>query len=231
MGSYFSVLHALSSDWHTMNECCDSSSWQCLKLLINFLVNATNWMDIFIVFVLFNAYHGRDPPLNKNKSIGIYRFIFVLYCLIEVIACLGVLVFFIQYYGTDDSKTKVLTTVYQGLAIILSVFQWVPQIFETFKNQSVGSLSIPMLLFSIPASAISAFRFGISDASVYIWVVFVLIGVQQLLLFIMCLLFNARESKNLKKKKQYFLKQNLMSDDIYQSPSIDRSLGSTSINS
>lgn len=79
---------------------------------------------------------------------------------------------------------------------LLAAAQYIPQILHTYRNKTVGSLSIPTMLLQVPGTAIFvyslAIRPGIEWTSL---AAYVCSGVLQLVLLVLCVAWKRRQTK------------------------------------
>jgi len=186
--------------WQAVVCCLDLSSSQCLKnnLATEQLISAL--ICSLILYVLFVVYYRVQPYYHetlesrvKGKWVSIIVFIaIVIVSIILAIIC-GVLYYDVHLRGT------VLAKIAQALGIvssILMIVQWAPQIYTTYKMRSPGNLSVLMLLLQMPgALLVMFFQAILNSADVTTWAPYAFLFVEQLILVVMCSIFNIQKQR------------------------------------
>jgi len=120
----------------------------------------------------------------------------------------------LYYYGYLAGTTRTWAFVLGIIAAVVTVPQWAPQIYKTWKMKSRGSLSVIMLAIQFPGSLLvtyfQAFSFGTSIST---WLPYFFSAIQQGMLLILCLWFMLRSWRiSRKEKKQKIESQGLLND-------------------
>jgi len=79
------------------------------------------------------------------------------------------------------------------LSSILTLVQWLPQIYTTWKLRHPGSLSLPMLFIQTPGSVIVIFFQITVGSDVTTWFPYVVTFISQASLIVMCFIFICQE--------------------------------------
>ncbi|KAI3651844.1 hypothetical protein MP228_003147 [Amoeboaphelidium protococcarum] len=102
------------------------------------------------------------------------------------------------------------------LSMILSAFQFIPQIFKTYRQKQIGALSMPTMLMQIPGAFILVYTLATRQGSnVTNWITFLCTGTLQSILFILCLSYYIRDYRAGKLEESESLLQpvDLVDDD------------------
>jgi len=198
--------------WESAVCCLDLSTSQCIKnnLATEQLISAL--LCSLVLYTLFVVYYRTTPFYDetlqsrvRGKWITIIVFITIIVLSIILAIICGVLYYDIHLRGT------VLANIAQALGIISSILmivQWAPQIYTTYKMRSPGNLSILMLLLQMPgALLVMFFQAILNSADVTTWAPYAFLFVEQLILVVMCSIFNIQ---NRSKNQQNSEKQRLL---------------------
>ncbi|KAI9709525.1 MAG: hypothetical protein M1820_003285 [Bogoriella megaspora] len=135
-----------------------------------------------------------SPPATKKDAVPAFRdaLIVVVSSIIFIIAVFIISVFILANY---QSHAQSLANVMGIMSAILASIQYLPQLYTTWKLQTVLSLSIPMMCIQTPGSfvwaASLAARVGWEGWSA--WAVYVFTGMLQGILLGMGIAFELRD--------------------------------------
>ncbi|KAI8919434.1 hypothetical protein DFJ77DRAFT_413822, partial [Powellomyces hirtus] len=132
---------------------------------------------------------GLTPAYRRARWVGVT---IVSFCAALFFTTLAILL-----YATDengDSKTGTWVAGVLGmLATITSVLQFLPQLLHTWGKQSVGALSIPMMMMQTPGGFLMAYSLYIQpNANWTSWLPYLICGLLQGVLLLMCIAFTLR---------------------------------------
>jgi len=187
--------------WEYVVCCLDLSSSQCIKnnLATEQLISAL--LCSLVLYILFVVYFRTQPYYHetlesriRGKRVSIIVFITAIVLSIILAIVCGVLYYDVHLRGT------ILASIAQALGIISSILmivQWAPQIYTTYKMRSPGNLSVLMLLLQMPgALLVMFFQAILNSADVTTWAPYAFLFVEQLILVVMCSIFNIQEKRN-----------------------------------
>ncbi|KAF2871793.1 PQ loop repeat protein-like protein [Massariosphaeria phaeospora] len=179
--------------------CCKQiGGFPCAAALLGIAQLAVQWACFFFIVLLFLIFFPRNPEdaEDQDESLPTWK---------EAVLVLALsLAFFIFAFLGSVIFVYAASSYLQGWANFLGLFgtalaavQYIPQITTTWKLQKVGSLSVPMMCIQTPGSfvfaASLAARLGPGGWSA--WGLFILTGLLQGCLLVMCLGFLWRDRK------------------------------------
>jgi len=144
--------------------------------------------SLFVEYMLFLWFfeNDKDEESERNFKISTYFFAGLLGTTL-FFSMMGFFMYFVLHMAAEIvmGYAKILGFVSSFLTLI----QWLPQIYTTWRLQDIGSLSLPMLLIQAPGSFLVVF-FQISVGSdLTTWFPYVITFLSQLILVSMCLYF------------------------------------------
>ncbi|RUS23101.1 hypothetical protein BC937DRAFT_92315 [Endogone sp. FLAS-F59071] len=206
-------------------SCTLQSTGSCLESLMGVIQIAFQWSGFSLVFILFLIYfpehRKRAPHLPHSLhldlpgsytrseewrlSLGV-----AITCVTHLVTCLVVSAYLLIFVGGPENGPTEYWADFLGVSsMILAAFQYLPQIWKTWKRKSVGALSIPMMMLQTPGAALFVYslvsRPGINWTS---WVTYAVTGMLQGILLVMCIVWHFRAKK-------------LGVDDIHAAPGTD----------
>jgi len=222
-GSWLSVWNAIILQWDII-DCCDNDpewGWgfcqQHLLSIYQISVPAIGQFIIFHLFLIFYDYtdHETGGVLSSKKEFFLSLVAYGSNLLFFMMAPIAVSSLLLYYYGYHAGTTKTWAFILGIIAAVVTVPQWAPQIYKTWKMKSRGSLSVIMLAIQFPGSLLvtyfQAFSFG---TSVSTWLPYFFSAIQQGMLLILCLWFMVRSWRiKRKEEKRKIESQNLLNDN------------------
>lgn len=159
--------------------------------LMTFIINLEVWLIWLPVGFLMDVFPGVKTRFNWDRlSNFLLPVIFLIY--FSIFLVIG------GFYGFESSPVKDCAYLLGAQNDLLVIFQYLPQIYTTFKNKQSGSLSILTLALQAPGSFLDAsfLAFGqTADWSTYCPIA--LTGVFQTILTIMAIYYDRKKAKNL----------------------------------
>ncbi|KAJ6240465.1 pq loop repeat protein [Anaeramoeba flamelloides] len=161
-----------------------------------------------LLYILFsNDYEGSNSTLDIKKRRKNQRIIKVLYILIMcyTISVVGISCFSISFQGICSNIARNLARVLGYFSGFFVLFQWLPQIYSTYKFKGSGSISIITLAIQAPGGIINLiFMIFISKEQFSTWISIFINTSQTLILLCMLLYYNFKSKfkKILEKKKK-----------------------------
>lgn len=104
---------------------------------------ASQSLMVFITFGLVMRYYCREEGQPHRTSVLL---LIAMACSAFVLAILGVG----SAYGLDSPTAVLLATAFGILSLLLSIAQFIPQIWTTWKLKQIGSLSIATMAVQAP---------------------------------------------------------------------------------
>lgn len=156
----FLLLGSLSSIAAAMNiflvtiparECCltSLSKYECVNALSNMFQIFIQAFGSILVFVLcvFTTRHSIRESRTELKKLTINFYVFMLYLIANI-------TLYIELSATIENGNMGVLFLFADisgiLATILSIGQYIPQLYTTWHIKHAGTLSIPMLCIQVP---------------------------------------------------------------------------------
>ncbi|KAI8338533.1 hypothetical protein BC941DRAFT_351317 [Chlamydoabsidia padenii] len=195
VSSTSSFFNIILLQWHDIICCQSLAAGSCLESLMGVIQIGIQWMMFSLVFALFLVYFPDDRKRHQSSHAVISNEWKVSLTIAGL--CLGhlALSFFISLGllsfvgGPDNHRWTNLWAGFLGiLSMILAGMQYLPQIWKTWKQKSVGALSIPMMMLQTPGTALFVYslmnRQGINWTA---WITYLVTGVLQGMLLSLCI--------------------------------------------
>ena len=188
IANFYSFLGTLLSDWDKM-FCCgnyDVTGIECANIIVAFLQIAWTWILMIIYLDLFLKYMLIEE-MSLNISIGsrehtTYKYYSKLYGYLMMMSGF-IAIIFMASYSPDDDKIQTLGDIYNIFSVIFCVIQWTPQIYETYYQKRLGSLSLLSLTLQTPGSfAIFFYQYVLNKTRFSVGGPFLVSGIQMLIL-------------------------------------------------
>ncbi|KAI8869733.1 hypothetical protein GQ42DRAFT_146746 [Ramicandelaber brevisporus] len=170
LGAFSNAVNIVILQWHVI-QCCFSvlSAGRCLAGSLSILQLVGQWAAVFGVFVLYELYFpeyrryvrvmpaAHVPPNNSTTLVRTAEWSMALQ-VIGIIAAHMVLVTYLAlYYSLSDPiagpggwRARTFASSLGLFSTIVTCIQYIPQIQETWRRQTVGALSIPMMMLQTP---------------------------------------------------------------------------------
>ncbi|KAF2659083.1 hypothetical protein K491DRAFT_702382 [Lophiostoma macrostomum CBS 122681] len=194
-----------------MGCCRDISRFACASALLGVVQIGVQWSCFFFIMLLFLIFFPRPSsrpstppsdstdstdPSSSSTSPPTYKSA-ILVLALSLLFFLATLLGSITILYTTPSHLQAWANFLGLTGTLLAAIQYIPQILTTWRLQSVGSLSVPMMCIQTPGSfvfaASLAVRLGKSGWST--WGLFIVTGVLQGVLLGMSLGFLWRERR------------------------------------
>ncbi|KAJ5076996.1 pq loop repeat protein [Anaeramoeba ignava] len=187
--------------------CSQYGFHQCGSALLGFIQIVGLWLIYFPIFQLFLLYHGLDSnqnPLTDKKLKKEYLLAWILYIIVIVLdlVLVFVSVYTIAKLGACNSKTRMFAKFIGYIGSFNNFFQYLPQIYKTYKMKTAGSYSIPTLLIQAPGGLVNVYFLAfVAKENISTWLTYFCADIQQWVLLILLLYYFFKEKKQLKIKK------------------------------
>ena len=184
IGTNSLLLNSVILQWTQLECCLEQELGDCLRNTLSVVQLAVQFVLFNSIVLLFYVYaSGSKGSLVLLSSL--FHFLFALLFAI-----------FISYYYPKHIKAY---AAFLGmLTLAVSLTQYIPQIYLTFKSGRVGALSIASLMIMAPGSFIFAWTLATSPGTnPSTWITLLFTGSLQTMLLVMCIIFH--------RKKQYIV--------------------------
>jgi len=193
LGNLLTAINAGIFKWEHI-LCCENGFVPCVKnnLATEQLLNAV--LCSFVLYVIFLMYSKAVPSkvvmIRYKRAIIFFIIVMILSVILSTLA--GVL--FYNFHQSGETLFM-YAMIIGSISSILTIIQWAPQIYTTWKFESPGSLSVIMLLIQMPGSLLVVFFFQaiLNKASITTWAPFLFAATEQLILIIMCLIYSRKK--------------------------------------
>ncbi|PUU82128.1 hypothetical protein B9Z19DRAFT_969416 [Tuber borchii] len=196
--------------------CCGKGigGFNCFAASLGVAQVGTQWCSFGVILLLFLIYFPRDvvpapttsrftmPKTQSALSVAIL-------CVAHLVAVAVVTFYFSllsppasypAHSSTSISPQLTAWANFLGLqSMILASLQYIPQLFTTWTLKHVGSLSIPMMCIQTPGSFVWAVSLASREGTKWSsWITYVVTGVLQGTLLIMCIIWELKDRKERK---------------------------------
>lgn len=166
----------------TQLECCIYQPFgDCLKNVMSLIQLGSQFVLYNFILVLFYYFS------TTKKGFFVMLFSICQICLLSFISIILLIKkqqIYIQYFAATLGF----------LTMIVSLVQYLPQIFLTFKDKRVGALSIISLSIQAPGSYIFVWSLANTPGTnVSTWITFLVSGTLQSVLLALCIIYHRRE--------------------------------------
>lgn len=199
ISNLFTFFNGLFENWDLFVCCQSLQPWDCLTRflpLIQLSWAASHWSFILFLYTLF-----LDPKASlKHKCVSQITFLFyVSVCLLGG----GSLTLIVNVEQSPHSTVaEVIGFVLGVIASVTIAIQYLPQLWVTWNLKKRGTLSLITLLLTASGALLTAFSMAIFfDQSIWIWLPNLISGIEQLVLFVMCIVFVCHEWRETKTER------------------------------
>eukprot|EP01105_Mastigella_eilhardi_P015080 TRINITY_DN3434_c0_g1_i7.p1 TRINITY_DN3434_c0_g1~~TRINITY_DN3434_c0_g1_i7.p1 ORF type:complete len:423 (+),score=96.72 TRINITY_DN3434_c0_g1_i7:92-1270(+) len=136
------------------------SSWQ---LFVTWLFNFPLY---FYYLIFFTKLHT-----NENRRQRIFSLIFFVLMLFLLTGITGLSILLSYVNGMCGTVTRTFGMALGIISLIITIVQWSPQIYTTWRNKAAGSMSLAMVAMQAPGSAvIVVFMVAVTHENITTWV-------------------------------------------------------------
>eukprot|EP01135_Chromosphaera_perkinsii_P002099 Nk52_evm33s217 gene=Nk52_evmTU33s217 len=184
VSSFCSVSNEFILGWREVSCCAEWGGAICFKNILKLMQLGVQWLSQGMVFILFVAYftNKRERKLTWRLSLVLaasYIGIIIAHACVQI----GLSVTHGPYSIALRDYAQFLGLV----SLILVYFQYTPQLYETYKRKSPGSLSITMLAIQCPGTYVWCYFLATGDEHhISTWIPFFTTASLQLLLLSLC---------------------------------------------
>lgn len=189
-----------------MGCCKEIGRFPCAAALLGVAQIGVQWTCFFFIMLLFLIFFPRHTPSGETESdvdeetnLPTWReavLVLALSLAFFIFTFIGSIVFAYPLHDHVRGWANFL-----GLTgTLLAAIQYIPQIITTYRLQTVGSLSVPMMCIQTPGSFVfaSSLAVRLGPGGWSAWGLFILTGCLQGCLLVMSLTFLWRERKTAK---------------------------------
>jgi len=223
LGQTASWLSAINASIYYIPEgyaICRQSISGCIENQLGLLLLVFQWFLYWIQYVLFIKYYPKPEfeillnEQDRDKLKKDYRIAKITFIISHVI----ILSSFVTTLCLLIFNTQILQHWGDGVDLVLMVMylvHYIPQIVETIKLRTAGSISLISLGIMTPGSFLWTYFLATQMAdSIEIWVPYLLVAVSQFCLLILCLYFefNVQIELKIERIKAYFRRPNELNE-------------------
>ena len=145
-------------------------------------------------FVLYYVYYPKESKKSPTgqKLAKEWKDSIIAFHMMTVFSILVVSAtfLFIRYFGYEHENMRRWAKGLGLFALVTSTIQYVPQIVETWKRKSIGSLSIMSMMMQIPGTCIFVYTLIFRPESNYTnWIGSLAAAIFQGILFVLCVYY------------------------------------------
>lgn len=165
IGSYAQFLSCLMFDLLRV-LCCREEDWSVCRgnmlVVLNLLIG---WaVQIPLLFVVIKYKRGKDDSV----VMGTLRYISILIMYVPAIAGPGVVI--AATFGPDSDELVTYAKLVALVASLVTMVQWVPQIFTTLFSNDTGSLSLLMIGILVTGNLVTiTFQWIVYEEEFLVW--------------------------------------------------------------
>lgn len=203
---FSAFLGAFMLDYHIFKECPHDK--YCGRDLVPFSQLLFVWLCPLINYIIFILYYScpnyvQTTLCNIKEKTLVYGF-FWFYIIIIIGCFMLTTIVLVANWESWKKHGLLFGEILNVLSSIITVFVWIPQIYKTYKEKNIGSLSLISLGIQTPGSfIIFIFQVVISKASWYIGLPYLITGIFQIII----LTFGIYYERN---KKKFFHNLNIL---------------------
>lgn len=184
IGSYSTLLNALSLQWDQLDCCTTLPFLQCQVVLLSVYQLSAGLINLVMLVVWFWWYFPRrESPREWSLFCGQLIAFFGLWIVLGTAICLSLL----RVGGSTSTAVRGYAYFLSVIAMMVDFIHWAPQIYLTYKSKATGQLSIITLMIQVPgAFLVIYFQASLYGESVSTWISYLSSGLQQAILLVMC---------------------------------------------
>ena len=174
----------------------------CIINILAILQITIPWLCLNINYIIYLFY---TYP-NKKKILSTYKYYIISLILINLITI--IIIFINKIY---NFKNEIFNGVFNVLAGIFSALMFIPQIYTTYMNKNIYSLSIIMLIFHCAGCLLtSIYLIFLTNSYFLVSISFIIGAILEFILVVLCIHYYF---KNKKKKNETINNDYLLEDD------------------
>lgn len=196
--SFCSAANSMLLKFPQLEACSQVGFAECAPSLLSLFQLVGMFICTLLIYLL---YFPLEEPLtvgkdhNRLKDCVFPRALFGVFGLFVAIT-VGLAIWFIMGLGPCSQPTVTFGQVMGTMATVVNIGTYLPQIWTTYKNKSVGAYSIIMVAIQAPGAFLScAFMIFFEHDSFFVWVSFLTAGIQQVILLTLLVRYHFREKK------------------------------------
>lgn len=253
MGHTASFLSCLNSLIYYINNWWNChGSLECTESFFGFGLIVFQWLLFWVFYVLYIIYHPQDRHdvviinssdsgcecghLFKTRKIAICFFIAShIIIFLSTVCTLSILGVARWHESEQNPELMIWSGILELLILILFLGHYIPQIYETYQLEQVGSLSLITLGLMCPGTFVwtvyLAMQPGLTnngqkeshpDATIFnsqlmVWIPYLIVGIMQFILLVIGIYYERRRAK----LNKYYVKLNISDDNLIDNNRID----------
>jgi len=220
--TWCSTLNYIAIEYHSTFDCCGSSfsRWECTNALLSFSQLLSILICSIFVLVLyvihFDHKWAEQEERESGRALGSEwrrtKLILIVFLIVHLFFA-GLLCVLIFTLGLDASVTHGYGVSLAIFASLLVSFHWLPQIYETYRLKTLGSLSFIMLALQSSGSVLTAFNLS-SHGGWDVWLPYVVAAAMMYVLVFQGIAYWWRDRQH----KKFLLKNSRFDDETTAEP-------------
>ncbi|KAI7867167.1 hypothetical protein BDF14DRAFT_1806485 [Spinellus fusiger] len=214
VSSTSSLLNIVLLQWDTITCCRSLSTFACFESLMGVNQIFLQWAMFSLVFALFVIYFPenkkyiltvsedqsvdksspRNPVLSEEWKVSLM--VFVVFAVHFVLSVIISCILLMTVDGPNHWQVDVWAGFLGVFSMLLATFQYLPQIWKTWKRKTVGALSIAMMCLQTPGSALFVYSIAIREGTNWTtWITYLITGILQGCLLCLCIVWHIRNKR------------------------------------
>jgi len=206
------LFNMITLQWRIVRCCPVLPFGTCMEISAGILQVGLQWLLFTVIFVLYMIYYPPElkyeiedtpAPSKRGRHRDEWQASIILAWIIAVhlVIIFGVTIYLLADTPLLPPPSESLPhrisswAAFLGISsAILSAIQYAPQLFHTYNIGLVGALSIPMMLIQTPGAILMVLSIALRPGTNWTsWITFVVAGVMQGSLLVMCLAWKVRQ--------------------------------------
>ncbi|KAJ3426040.1 pq loop repeat protein [Anaeramoeba flamelloides] len=209
LNQFYAAANAVILNLPKTMACAQVGFGKCYSSLLAMLQITGLWVMFFPVPLLFILFHNNYESIKtqrqskrEQKKYKLYAFLYVLVVLDVVVVAL-ITIISVAIQGPCSVIARTLAQILGVVSGIIVLFQWIPQIYSTYKFKGAGSVSVITLAVQAPGGFINlAFMIFISKEKFSTWFSFFVNTIQVIILLTMIIYYHLKSKIKKKNKKK-----------------------------
>jgi uncharacterized protein with PQ loop repeat len=199
IASFCAFFGSFMLDYHIFRDCPEDE--YCNRNLIPFVQLMIVWLCPLVNYIIYIKYYY-SPMHSKSTTCGIrnrtlvYSF-FGFYVLVFLCCFILTTIVLVANWTTWKNHGLTFGKMLNVFASLITAFVWIPQIFKTYKEKNIGSLSLLAIGIQAPGTfMIFIFQVVLSGASWFIGFPYLVTSIFQFVLLAMGIYFERQDYKH-----------------------------------
>ncbi|KAJ3441744.1 pq loop repeat protein [Anaeramoeba flamelloides] len=202
---FYAASNAVILNLPKMMACAQVGFFKCYSSLLAMIQICGLWAMFFPIPLLFVLFHNnREAVTNeiqfrKKKIEFRWTVVLFIFTILDVVVVSFVSILAIAIQGPCSPVARNLAIVLGFISGMIVIFQWMPQLYSTYKFKGAGSISVITLVIQAPGGLVNlAFLIFVSKEKFSTWFSFFTNNVQLFILLSMIIYYHLKSKKKKK---------------------------------